>query len=115
MGQVRAIVTYRLTGDIRTAKDVMRRAAAYTSEHFGDRLIFDPFVNEATRKVIWVNTAVDEDTLVEWEADMGDKTGFRVEARNVLEPVSMDILDPITDPRLKRLREAATMMTSMLA
>ena len=115
MGQVRAIVTYRLTGDIETAKDVMRRAAAYTQEHFGDRLTFDPFVNEATGKVIWVNTAADENTLVDWEADMGDKTGFRVEAMSVLEPVSMDVLDPITDPRLERLREAGTMMTSMLA
>lgn len=115
MGQIRAIVTYRLTGDIEAAKDVMRRAASYTQEHFGDRLTFDPFVDEASGKVIWVNTAVDEDTLVEWEHDMGDTTGFRVEAMGVLEPVSMDILDPITDPRLERLREAGTMMESMLA
>ncbi len=114
MGQVRAIVTYRLIGDIETATDVMKRAAAYTKEHFGDRLIFDPFVNLDARKVIWVNTAVDESTLVEWEADMGDKTGFRAEVLSVLEPLSMDVLDPITDPRLERLRSAATMMTSML-
>ena len=115
MGQIRAIVTYRLTGDIETAKDVMRRAAAYTGEHFGDRLTFDPYVDEASGKVLWVNAAVDEDTLVEWEQDMGDKTGLRVEVMSVLEPVSMDILDPITDPRLERLREAGTMMKSMLA
>ncbi len=114
MGQVRAIVTYRLTGGIETAKDLMRNVAAYTREHFGDRLTFEPFVNEASGKVIWVNSAVDENTLVEWEADMGDKTGFRVEAMSVLAPVSMDVLDPITDPRLERLREAGTMMTSML-
>ena len=45
---------------------------------------------------------------------MGNKTGFRIEVMSVLEPVSMDILDPITDPRLERLRETGTMMTSML-
>lgn len=46
---------------------------------------------------------------------MGDKTGFRVEVMDVFELVTMEVLDPITDPRLERLREAGTMMTSMLA
>lgn len=114
MAHVRAIVTYRLTGDLETAKDVMRRVAAYTREHFADRLTFDPYVNEESGRVIWVNAAVDEDSLVDWEADMGDKTGFRVECMSLLEPVSMDLLDPVVDPRLERLREASTMMTSML-
>lgn len=115
MGQVRAIITYRLVGDADIAKDVMRRAAAHTREHFGDRVTFDPFIDEASSKVIWVNSFKDEDTLVEWEQDMGDKTGLRVEARRVLEPVSMDVLDPIADPRLEFLRESGTMMESMLA
>lgn len=114
MGRVRAIVSYRLIGDIDTARDLMKRVANYTNEHFGDRLTFDPFVNEASGEVIWVNTAADEDALVEWEADMGDETGFRDETANLFEFVGMYVLDPITDPRLEHLRDAGTAMTSML-
>ena len=114
MGRIRAIVTYKLVGDIEAARDVMRRAAAYTDGRFGDRMVFDPFVNEETGKVIWVNSAADTDTLIDWEQAMGEETGFRAEAMSLLEFLSMDVLDPVTDPRLVQLREVSTMMQSML-
>lgn len=45
---------------------------------------------------------------------MGEKTGFRARVREVLEPVSIDIIGPIEDPRLIRLRDASTVLISML-
>ncbi|HEY5578308.1 MAG TPA: hypothetical protein VIL12_01320 [Acidimicrobiia bacterium] len=111
---IRSIIILRLTGDLDVAKDIMRRVSAFTRENYGDRLIFDPYIDESTNKVIWVNSAVDEETAVSWERDMGDVTRLRDEVMQVMEMVSMDILDPITDPRLERIRNAGTILKSML-
>jgi hypothetical protein len=114
MGQVRALVTLRLVSDIESATALMRRVAAYTEQNFGDRLRFEPFINKDTGKVVWLNSAADEETLVEWEQAMRE-TGLRDEVMGpTLEPVSVELLDPITDPRLDTLRANSTLLHSLL-
>ena len=58
-----------------SGRDIMNRAAAYTREHCGDRMIFVPYIDEAGERVVWVNSAPDEDRPVAWEQDMGETTG----------------------------------------
>ncbi len=58
-----------------SGRDIMNRAAAYTREHCGDRMIFVPYIDEAGERVVWVNSAADEDRPVAWEQDMGETTG----------------------------------------
>lgn len=111
---VRSIVVMQLKGDLLVAKALMQEVASYTREHYGDRFVFDPYVDLVTGRVVWLNAVSDEEALVQWEQDMGEKTGFRSRVREILEPISIDILDPIDDPRLDQLRNASTMMNSML-
>jgi hypothetical protein len=111
---IRAIVIWQLKGQLLAAKDLMQEVASCTREHYGERFVFDPYVDTVTGRVVWLNVVSDEEALVQWEQDMGEKTGFRSRVRAMLEPVSTDILDPIDDPRLDRLRDASTMMSSML-
>lgn len=70
MGQVRALVTLQSVADVESVAALMKRVASYIEEHFGDRLAFEPFINEDTGRVVWLNAAADEDTLVEWEQAM---------------------------------------------
>lgn len=45
---------------------------------------------------------------------MGEETGLRAEVMDLMTILSLDVLDPVTDPRFEPMREAATMMQSML-
>jgi hypothetical protein len=111
---IRALVTLRLIGDVETAAALMKRVADYTREHFGDDLRFEPFINDDRGRVIWLNSAADEDTLVTWERAMRE-SGLRDQIMGpVLEPISVELLDPITDPRLDDLRAHSTQLRSLL-
>jgi hypothetical protein len=111
---VRAIVIWQLKGDLLAAKDLMQGVASYTWEHYGERFVFDPYVDTVSGRVVWLNVVSDEEALLQWEQDMGEKTGFRSRVREILEPVGTYILDPIGYPQLDRLRDGSTVMSSML-
>lgn len=114
MARVRALVTLRLVGDVDTAAALMKRVADYTTEHFGDQLRFEPFIDDDHGRVIWLNSAADEDTLVRWERAMRE-TGLRAEVMGpTLEPIRVELLDPISDPRLDDLRAYSTQLRSLL-
>ena len=114
MGQVRALVTLRLVSDLESAAALMKRVAAYTKEHFGGRLRFEPFINESSGKIIWLNSAVNEDALAEWEQAMRD-SGIRDEVIGpTFEPIRVELFDPISDPRLENLRASSTQLRSLL-
>jgi hypothetical protein len=114
MGQVRSLVALRLVSDLDSAAALMKRVAAYTMEHFGDRFRFEPFINEDSGRVVWLNSAADEDTAVEWEHAMRE-TGIRAEVMGpTLELISVELLDPISDPRLDNLRANSTQLRSLL-
>jgi hypothetical protein len=111
---IRALVTLRLVSDAKTAAAVMKRVADYTKEHFGDDLRFEPFIDDDSGRVIWLNSAADEDTLVRWEQAMRE-SGIRAQVMGpTLEPITIDLLDPITDPRLEALRANSTQLRSLL-
>jgi hypothetical protein len=110
---IRALVTLRLVSDAETAATLMKQVANYTRDHFGDDLRFEPFIDDHSGRVIWLNAAVDEDTLVRWEQAMRE-SGIRERVMGTLELVTVELLDPITDPRLERLRANATQLRSLL-
>ena len=98
VARIRYIGVYRVTGDPAGLRDVMRRVGEHTRQHFGDRLVFDPFISRDGETSVWVNSADDADVLVEWEEAMGE---FRGEAARYLEPLNAFVLDQIDDPRLE--------------
>jgi hypothetical protein len=111
---IRALVTLRLVSDLETAATLMKRVAGYTKEHFGDDIRFEPFIDEDNGRVIWLNSAADEDTLVRWEHAMRE-SGIRAQVMGpALEPISIELLDPVTDPRLDELRAHSTELRSLL-
>lgn len=109
------MVTLRLVSDIASAVESMKRVAAYTQEQFGARVQFEPFLAESGQRVLWLNSFIDEAALVEWEMAMGD-SGLRAEVIGpILEVVSLEMLDPTSDPRLEALRANAIQLRSLLA
>ena len=110
MGQIRGIVRYRVLTDFDAVGAIMRRVAEYTEDRFGDNFTFQPFSNEDTNEVVFVNSAVDEATMADWLEAMGDDTGFREVVLTNLEITSVELLDPSSDPRLDYLREGASQL-----
>ena len=88
----------------------MSQVLAYTDERFGDNFTFQPFANDETNEVVFVNSAVDESTMADWLEAMGDETGFREVVMINMEISSVELLDPFTDPRLDYLREGASQL-----
>jgi hypothetical protein len=112
---VRALVTLRLVGDAATAAESMKRVSAYTQEHFGSRVLFEPFLDEDSQRVVWLNTFADDGALAEWEMAMGE-SGLREEVLGpILDVVSLEMLDPTSDPRLEALRTNSVQLRSLLA
>lgn len=112
---VRALVTLRLVSDIPSAVNSMKRVASYTEEHFGARVRFEPFLNEESRRVLWVNFFVDEAALADWELAMGE-SGLREEVLGpILEVVSLEMLEPTSDARLEGLRANSVQLRSLLS
>jgi hypothetical protein len=112
---VRALVTLRLVGDAATAAEAMKRVSAYTQEHFGSRVLFEPFLDEDNQRVVWLNSFADDDALAEWEIAMGE-SGLREEILGpILDVVSLEMLDPTSDPRLETLRTNSVQLRSLLA
>ncbi len=108
-------MVWQMKGEPLAAKTLTQEVDSYTRRHYEQRFVFDSYFDSETGRVIWLNIASDQEALVQWEEDMGEKTGFRSRVYEVLEPVSSDFLDPIDDPRLDRIRNASTMMASMLS
>jgi hypothetical protein len=114
MAEVRGIVTLQLVGDIDSAVAAMKRVVAYNEEHFGDRVQFEPFINEDTGRVIWLNSFADESTVAEWEHAMRE-SGIRAEViGSIFDVVSVELLTPITDPRLDELKQQAVELRSLI-
>ncbi len=114
MARVRALVTLRLVSDVVTAAALMKRVADYTTEQFGDQVRFEPFINDEDGRVIWLNSFADEDTLVRWERAMRE-SGIRAQVMGpTLQPISVELLDSISDPRLDDLRTNSTQLRSLL-
>lgn len=112
---VRALVTLKLVGDVDAAEDLMKKVAGYTAEQFGDRVHFDPFIDDANGRVVWLNSFSDEDTLVAWERAMRE-SGLRAQVMGpTFEPERVELLDPIVDPRLDELRGNSTQLRSLLS
>lgn len=115
MAVVRGIVTLQLVGDVDSAVAAMKRVVAYNRERFGDRVTFEPFIDEATGRVIWLNSFADETTVAEWERAMRE-SGIRDEVIGpIFEVVSLELLTPITDPRLDELKRQAVELRSLLS
>ena len=111
---IRSLVTLQLVSDAKTAAALMKRVADFTKEHFGDDLRFEPFIDDDSGRVIWLNTAADEETLARWEQAMRE-SGIREQVMGpTLEPLTVELLDPITDPRLKALRSNSMQLRSLL-
>lgn len=105
---VRTIVTLRVTGEAALARDVLKRVELYTREHFGDRLTFDPYIDEAGHEAVWLASAESEQAMIEWEVDMGEETGFRAEVMRFMQFTRIYLLDPLTHPELELLRQVGT-------
>lgn len=110
MGEIRGIVRYAVLTDFDSVEAVMREVASYTEDRFGDKFTFQPFGNEDTNEVVFVNSAVDEATMADWLEAMGDDTGFRNAVLTNMEIKSVELLDPTFDPRLDYLREGASQL-----
>lgn len=111
---VRALVTLKLVGNAEAAGDLMERVADYTAEHFGDLVRFQPFIDDANARVVWLNSFADEDTLVMWERAMRE-SGLRAQVMGpTFEPQRVELLDQISDPRLDDLRANSTRLRSLL-
>jgi hypothetical protein len=105
---LRTIVTLQVTGEADSARDVLQRVGLYTREHFDDRFTFDPYIDESGHEVVWLASAEDEHAMAEWEAEMGDKTGFRAEVMGVMQFTRIYLLDSSTHPHLELLRQVGT-------
>ena len=110
MGEIRGIVRYTVLTDFDSVEAVMKKVASYTEDRFGDKFTFQPFANEDTNEVVFVNSAVDEPTMADWLEAMGDDTGFREVVLTNMEIRSVELLDPSSDPRLAYLREGASQL-----
>ena len=114
MGEVRALITLKLTGELESAEDISKRIADYTAKNFGDRVKWEPFIDEDTGRVVWLNWLADVDTLLEWEKAMR-YSGLRAEAiPDIFEILRVEILTQVTDPRLMGYMENWIQLRSLL-
>jgi hypothetical protein len=114
MGKVRALVTLKLTGDLESAVAISKRIAEYNEIHFGDRVKWEPFIDDETERIIWLNQLADVDTLLEWEKAMRE-SGLREEAiPEIFDVVRVELLTPINDHRLGGLMENWVTLRSLL-
>ena len=110
LGDIRGIVRYKVLTDLTAVEPVIKRLATYTKERFGDKFTFEPFANEGTNEVIFVNSAINDATLVDWLEALGDPTGFRNILLANMEITSIELLDPMNDPRLDTFQEGSSIL-----
>lgn len=114
MSEIRALVTLKLTGAPESAEEISKRIAEYNTKNFGNKVKWEPFIDEDTGRITWLNWVADVDTLLEWEKAMRD-SGLRAEAiPDIFEVLKVEILTPVTDSRLKRHMENWIQLRSLL-